>query len=347
MSGFTLARLAEVAGGRLSGDPERRITGVGTLAEAGEGDITFLTNRKYRGQLETTRAGAVILQEGDRPDCPVDAIIAVNPHAAYARISALFDSVPGEGATGCHPAAIIEADADVAPTAWIGANAYIGSGARIEAGAWIGPNCVIQANSTIGAESRLAANVTVYHGCRIGRRVIVHAGVVIGSDGFGFANDAGEWIKVYQLGAVVIGDDVEIGANTTIDRGAVNDTVIEQGVKLDNLIQVAHNVRIGAHTLVAGCVGIAGSADIGAHCAIAGGAGILGHLRIAEGVTITPMSLVTKSIDEPGVYSSGTPLERSDHWQKNFVRFKQLDEMARRLKKLEKELEDLKKGKSA
>ena len=235
----------------------------------------------------------------------------------------------------------ISRDAKVDPTAHIGANAYIAAGAEVDAGAIIGPNCIVLDGSHVGADSRLVANVTIYHGVTLGKRVLVHAGSVIGSDGFGFANDSGHWVKIHQLGGVRIGDDVEIGANTSIDRGAIDDTVIEDGVILDNQIQVAHNVRIGAHTAIAGCVGIAGSAQIGEHCTIGGGVGIVGHLEIADGVTITAMSLVTSSITKPGIYSSGTPLESKAHWQRNFIRFKQLDEMARRIQALERQLQQL------
>lgn len=344
MSVFRLEELAEIAGGRLDGDGSVEIRGVGTLADAQDGQITFLTNAKYRRQLAETHASAVILRESDRASCSVNAIVTDNPHAAYARISALFDESTDECRNGAHPTAIIEGGAKVDPTACIGPNAHIAAGCTIGPRVVVGPNCTVGRNCVIGEGSRLVANVTVYHRCRLGKRVLVHGGAVIGSDGFGFANEGGKWVKVHQLGAVVIGDDVEIGANTTIDRGAVNDTVIEDGVKLDNLIQVAHNVQIGANTAIAACVGIAGSAEIGQRCAIAGGAGVLGHLTITDGVTVTPMSLVTKSITEPGVYSSGTPLEPTEQWQKNFVRFKQLDDMARRLKQLEKQIEELKKG---
>lgn len=340
---FTLAELAQRSGARPVGDADCRIDGVGTLAGGGPGAITFLSNSRYRKHLQGTRAGAVILKEDDLPFCPTNALVATNPHLAYARVAELFAPAP-DAAAGIHPSAVVAASARIEPGASIGPQCVIGAGCMIGTGAIIGPNCVLEHGVHIGADTRLVANVTVYYGCRIGARALVHAGAVIGADGFGFAYDRGSWIKVPQLGAVVIGDDVEIGANTSIDRGAVEDTVIEDGVKLDNQIQVAHNVRVGAHTAMAGCVGVAGSAVIGRHCAIGGGAGIIGHLEITDGVTITAMSMVTKSIKQPGVYSSGTPLEPSDLWHKNAVRFKQLDEMARRLKQLEKELQVLKKG---
>ncbi len=239
---------------------------------------------------------------------------------------------------GIHPSAVVEAGAQVDPTAWIGPNAVIGTDARISANVSIGPGCVVGRGSVIGAGSELVANVTVLHECVIGERALFHPGVVVGADGFGIANDKGRWVKVPQLGRVVIGNDVELGANTTVDRGAIEDTVIEDGVKIDNQVQIAHNVRIGAHTAIAGCAGIAGSAKIGRHCAIAGGVGIAGHLEIADGVQITAMALVTKSISQPGVYSSGTPLQPNDEWHKNFARFRKLDEMARRLRALEKKI---------
>ncbi len=340
--GITLQELADRVGARLVGDPKKLLSGVGTLTHATTTQITFLSNPRYRKHLEGTGAGAVILTESDLSYCPVDALVSSDPYLTYARVAAFF--VPDtRDNDGIHSSAVIGAGANVDPTATVGPHAVIGANVTVGAGAIIGPGCVVQRDVVIGAQTRLVANVMVYYGCRIGCRVLIHAGAVIGSDGFGFANDKGIWIKIAQLGRVIIGDDVEIGANTTIDRGAVEDTVIEDGVILDNLIQVAHNVRIGAHTAMAGCVGVAGSAVIGKHCAIGGGAGILGHLEIADGVTVTAMSLVTKSIRERGVYSSGTPLQPSDSWHKSAVRFKQLDEMARRLKQIEKELADLKK----
>ncbi|WP_303904081.1 UDP-3-O-(3-hydroxymyristoyl)glucosamine N-acyltransferase [Thiohalomonas denitrificans] len=340
---YSLAALAEVAGARLEGKPSLIIESVGTLADAHEGQIAFLSNPKYRSQLSDTRASAVILDEGSLSACPVAALVADNPYAAFARVTALFDMAETPE-PGRHRTAQIHQTAEVHPSAAIGPNVVIGPRSRIGAGVVIGPGCFIDSDCVVGEETRMVANASIYYGCHIGRRGVIHAGAVIGSDGFGFANDAGRWLKVHQLGAVVIGNDVEVGANTTIDRGAVNDTVIEEGVKLDNLVQIAHNVRIGAHSAVAACVGIAGSAVIGKHCAIAGGVGILGHLEIADRVTITAMSLVTKSVKKPGMYSAGVPLETSERWQKNFVRFKQLDNMARRIRSLEKELEELKKG---
>lgn len=337
---YTLGELAHRLGIRFHGDAACEIDGVTTLTDARAGAITFLTNPRYRKFLSNTQAAAVILKPEELEHCPVNALLSDNPYLTYAHVSALFakeTSAPIPVAAS----AVIAESAKLGEGVRIGANAVIGEGAVLGDRVSIGPGCVIGNNSRIGACSTLKANVTVYHDCQIGERTIIHSGAVIGSDGFGFANDKGKWVKIYQLGRVIIGDDVEIGANTTIDRGAIEDTVIGNNVIIDNLVQVAHNVRIGDHSALAGCVGIAGSADIGKHCAFGGGAGILGHLEIADGVTVTAMSLVTNSIKEPGVYSAGTPLEPKTHWQKNYVRFKQLDEMARRIKALEKQLEKL------
>lgn len=338
---FTLGELAQHVDAQVVGDASCRIDSISTLQNGRFGSLTFLTNSRYRKYLQSTQASAVILNEAELPYCPTNAIVAANPHLAYAKLATLFvpkTAVPD----GVHPSASIDPSAIIASSARIAAQCVIGANVKVAAGAVIGPGCVVEHDTVVGQDSHLVANVTVYYGCTIGERCLIHAGAVIGSDGFGFAYDHGSWVKVPQLGGVVIGDDVEIGANTSIDRGAVEDTVIEDGVKLDNQIQVAHNVRIGAHTAMAGCVGVAGSAEIGKHCAIGGGAGILGHLQIADGTTITAMSLVTKSIREPGVYSSGTPLEPSEQWHKNTVRFKHLDAMARKLRQLEREIEQLK-----
>ena len=338
---YSLGELAERTGTRVHGDPACVIEGVGTLHGAGPGQITFLANPRYKRQLGETRAAAVILGEQEADACPCNALVSRNPHLTYAHVAALFAREIAM-APGVHPTAVVDPTCRVHPAASIGAHAVLGANVVVEAGAVIGPCCVVLDGSHIGEDSRLVANVTVYADTVIGRRALIHAGTVIGGDGFGFANDAGVWIKVAQLGRVRIGDDVEIGACTTVDRGAIDDTVIEDGVKLDNQIQVAHNVHIGKHTIIAGCTGIAGSAHIGSRCAIGGGVGVTGHIEITDGVTVTGTSFVSQSIKTPGVYSSGVPLEPTEHWHKNFVRMKQLDEMARRLKSLEKELQELK-----
>jgi UDP-3-O-[3-hydroxymyristoyl] glucosamine N-acyltransferase len=273
-------------------------------------------------------------------ECPTNALIVADPYVSYAKIALLLNPAPSFDSQ-IDPTAVIAASASIADAVYIGAHCVIGENVIIDSGSVIGPGCVIEQACCIGRNSRLVANVTLCTGVSIGERCLIHPGVVIGSDGFGVANDHGRWIKVPQLGKVRIGNDVEIGANTTIDRGALDDTVIEDGVKLDNLIQVAHNVKIGAHTVIAGCVGIAGSAEIGKHCAIGGGVGVLGHLQIADGVQVTAMSMVTKSIKAPGVYSSGVPLQTNRDWHKNAVRFKQLDELAARVKELEQIISEL------
>ncbi len=338
MAAYSLAELARLVGGNVVGDDSVRIEGVATLANASPRQISFLANPHYQQQLSETRAAAVILAEPELAQCPVNALVTSNPYVSYARVAALFAPTPAQQ-HGIHPAAYVSPDAVIHETAWIGPNCSVEAGVTVDANTRIGPGCFIGGNSSIGADSLLVGNVSICHGVHIGCRNIIHAGAVIGSDGFGFANVRGEWLKVPQLGGVVIGDDVEIGANTTIDRGALDDTVIEHGVKLDNQIQVAHNVFIGAHTAIAGCAGISGSTRVGRRCAIAGGVGIAGHLEIADDVTITAMSLVLKSIREPGsVYSSGIPVEPNRLWNRRLVHFRRLDEMAARLKSVEHQL---------
>ncbi len=334
---LTLKELADRIGAEFTGDGSTTIVGVSTLQRASSDSISFLANRTYKRYLTDTKAAAVILRKDDADACPVPVLLSENPYLTYAEAATILCPCFREPA-GIDPSAVVEAGAQVHPTAWVGPNAVIGADARISVDVSIGPGCVVGRRTVIGAGSRLVANVTVLYDCVIGERALFHPGVVVGADGFGIANDKGRWVKVPQLGRVVIGNDVELGANTTVDRGAIEDTIIEDGVKIDNQVQIAHNVRIGAHTAIAGCAGIAGSAKIGRHCAIAGGVGIAGHLEIADGVQITAMALVTKSISQPGVYSSGTPLQPNDEWHKNFARFRKLDEMARRLRALEKKI---------
>lgn len=338
---YTVEALAERFGLTVSGDGSRRIDGVGTLAGAGASQLTFLSNSKYAAQLAATQAGVVVLRQADCEQCPTSALIADDPYVAYARIAALFETQPAAPA-GVHPTAVVADDATVSASASIGPLCVIGAGATIEDGVVLGPHCVIGDGCVVGAQSRLVARVTLVTRVRLGKRVLVHPGAVIGSDGFGLAFDRnaydhGGWIKLPQLGGVRIGDDCEIGANTTIDRGALDDTVLEDDVRLDNQIQIAHNVTIGAHTALAGCAAVAGSAKIGRYCMIGGNAGVLGHLEVADRVTITAKSLVTHSIREPGEYSSGTPLQDNRQWRKNAARFKRLDDFARRLSALEKD----------
>jgi UDP-3-O-[3-hydroxymyristoyl] glucosamine N-acyltransferase len=327
----SLRDLAARFGLTTRGDADAAIDGVGTLAGAGPTQLAFLANPAYRRQLAETRAGAVVVGEADAPACPVPALVAADPYAAFAKIAALFDA-PAAIAPGVHPSAVVDATAVVDPSAAIGPLACIGARSRIGAGAIVGPGCVVGEDCEIGEGSELAARVTLVRRVRLGRRVRVHPGAVLGADGFGLAMDAGRWLKVPQLGGVVVGDDCEIGANTCIDRGAIEDTVLEEDVRLDNLIQVGHNVRIGAHTAMAGCVAVAGSARIGRYCLVGGGAGIVGHIEIADKVRIGAMSLVTHSLPQAGEYTSGTPIQPVREWRRNAARFKQLDALARKMR---------------
>lgn len=337
---YTLGQLAEKLGVLLDGDSDYKVSGIATLAKAGPDSITFMVDSHYRKYLSDCQAGAVILPPAEREFCQTNALISDNPYLTYAHLTALFAPQPIDGEELIHKDASVHKQAVLGKAVRVGPHAVIGKGVEIGDGAAIGAGCVIGDGTSIGDNSVIHANVSIYHDCIIGQRAVIHSGAVIGSDGFGFANDKGEWVKIHQLGRVIIGDDVEVGANTSIDRGAIEDTLIDDGVKLDNQIQIAHNVKVGRHTAMAGCVGVAGSADIGEHCAIGGGVGILGHLKISDGVTVTAMSLVPNSIEAGGVYSSGTPLEPKSQWQRNYVRFKQLDDMARRIRKLEKALSE-------
>ena len=334
MPSHTLTELAERFDLELAGD-EATITGLGTLSGAGGSDIAFLANPAYREQLAGTAAGAVILDREAAADCPVPALIAANPYLAWARVATLFAPQP-PAVPGIHPAATVDATVEVDPGAEIAAAAVIGPGCRIGAGARVGPGCVLDRDVTLGADSRLVGRIWLGPGVTLGERVIVHPGAVIGADGFGLAMDGDHWIKVPQAGSVRIGDDCEIGANTTIDRGAIEDTVLEADVRLDNQVQIAHNVSIGAHTAIAGCVGIAGSTRIGSYCMIAGACGIGGHLEICDRVVVTAMSTVLDSITEPGAYGSGIPARPQRSWQRLLVRLGRLEDWARRLKRLEK-----------
>jgi UDP-3-O-[3-hydroxymyristoyl] glucosamine N-acyltransferase len=332
---FTLKELAAAIGGVVDGDASIEVNSINTPAEALAGQITFLSDSRYKKELNNTAASAVILRQEDRDACPVTALIVSNPYAAYAQVANLLYPTRKENA-GIHPTAVLSEGCEIAADVWIGPHCFVGKNVLIASECQIGPGCLIEENAQIGANSVLLGNVTVMHDCVLGERVLVHPGAVIGSDGFGQANDNGHWIKIPQVGRVLIGDDVEIGANTTIDRGSIGDTVVEEGVKLDNLIHIAHNVRVGAHTVIAAGTGIAGSTTIGRNCMIGGSVGISGHLTIADNVTLTGRTTVLQSVTEPGVYSSGTPAEPNRQWHKNYTRFKQLDEMAKRIKTLEK-----------
>jgi len=338
---FHLSEIVARLGGKVLGDPETEIFQVATLEKAAPGNIAFLANAKYRKQLADSRASAVIIAESDAGLTGLPRIVAANPYSYFAKLSSLLNPLPAMP-PGIHPTAVIGAGAVIAPDAHIGAHVSIGASASIGAGTVVMAGCVIGERTSVGAQCLLYPNVTIYHDCVIGWQVILHAGVVIGADGFGIAMDEGRWLKIPQIGRVVIGDQVEIGANTTVDRGALDDTVIEEGVKLDNQIQVAHNVHIGAHTAIAGCVGIAGSATIGKYCRIGGSAGILGHLQIADNVEIASFTLIGKSITEAGSYAGVYPFSRNEEWRNNAVHLRHLGELVKRVRALEKEIESIK-----
>jgi UDP-3-O-[3-hydroxymyristoyl] glucosamine N-acyltransferase len=332
-----LHALAQLLGLQLHGAADVPVTGLATLEKAGPAHISFYTNKRFLPALRRTGAAAVILRPEDAAACPVPTLLAANPYAAYARLSQVFAPVPAVVA-GWHPSAVIDPSAQIASDASIGPHVVIGPGAIVGARARIGANTVIGQSCVIGADVQLLANVTLYDGVRLGNRVIVHSAVVLGADGFGFAPDEGTYHKIAQLGGVEIGDDVEIGAGTTIDRGALDDTVIEAGVKIDNQVQIAHNVRIGANTIICGCSAIAGSSVIGKNCIIAGAVGVINGVTICDKVTVTAMSLVSESITEPGRYSSGTGLARNVSWLRNVANFARLSEFSKRIQQLEKSL---------
>lgn len=332
---WSLGELAKLLGAELRGDPACQVDNVATLERAKPGSLSFLSNRVYRHYLATTQASAVVLAARDLESCPVAALVMENPYLGYARAAAVLNP-PVSWSGGIHETASVCSDARVHQSAWVGPNAVIEAGAQIEADVFVGPCCTVGRDTLVGESTRLVANVTLCHGVRIGRRVLVHPGAVVGADGFGIANDEGVWVKVPQLGGVQIADDVEIGANTTIDRGALEDTVIETGVKLDNQIQIGHNVRVGPHTAIAGCVAIAGSVRIGARCTIGGSSALSGHIEIADDVHLTGGTQVAKSIPAPGIYSSGIPAQENRNWRKMVTRFAQLDSLFRRLRVLER-----------
>ena len=332
---YSLREIVRRFGGELAGDPGIEVRRVATLESAAPDCIAFLANARYLSQLKATRAGAVIVGEAGRGATRLPRIVCANPYAYFARVSALFNPASASRA-GVHATAVVEGSARVARDAEIGPCAVIERDADVGAGCAIGAGCYIGEGVAIGAGTRLHPGAIVYHGCVIGARVVLHSGVVIGADGFGIAWDEGRWIKVPQIGRVVIGNDVEIGANTTVDRGALDDTVIEDGVKLDNQIQVGHNVRIGAHTAIAACTGIAGSAKIGRNCRIGGASGIAGHITIADGVEISAYTPITKSIDRPGTYTGVYAFEPHRDWLRNAAQLRHLAELAQRVRGLEK-----------
>jgi len=332
---FSLGELAVRFGCELRGDPQTRVDSVASLTGAHPGSITFLANPKLLPLLAETKATAVVVNPKAADASPVAALVAQNPHATFARIAALLYPRPIHP-PGIHPSAVVAPGARIDPTATVGPFAYVGSGAIVRARAVVGPHCVVEESASLGEGAHLVARVTVCHHVLVGARVLIQPGAVIGADGFGFANDSGRWLKVPQVGSVVIGDDVEIGCNTTIDRGAIGDTVLEEGVKLDNQIQIGHNCRIGAHTAMAACVGLSGSVTVGKRCMIGGMAGIVGHLSICDDVVVTGLTMVSNSITRPGVYSGGIPAEDARTWRRIVGRLKRIDSMASRLTALER-----------
>jgi len=331
---YTLGALADRLDAKLIGDENCLIDGLATLKQGGPGKLCFLSNPAYASQLLECRASAVILEEKFSASCPVNKLVSASPYVSFAKASQLFDNSPVAD-PGVHASASIHESTQLPENCSIGANSVIAAGVTIGAGTIVGAGCVVGEGCTLGADCRLQGNVTLYHGVRLGNRVIIHSGAVIGADGFGFAFDGSKSVKINQLGTVDVGDDVEIGAGTTIDRGAIDDTVIEQGVKIDNQVQIGHNCRIGAHTVVCGCTAIAGSAVIGSYCVLGGASGVVGHIQIVDRVRVGAMSLVSQSIFEPGDYASGTGIMKTTQWRRNAVRFSKLDDMARRVKRLE------------
>lgn len=334
----TLGAIVDALGGQLTGDPSTPVHRLAPLATAAEGDLAFVAHVRYLSQVHSTRAGALIVGHplaqaaAGRGAC----IVADDPYHYFARLTQWWRRLhEPEALAVVHPSAVIDPSARLGVGVFVGPYAVIEANVEVGDGAVIGAHCVLGRDVRIGSQTRLAPRVTVAAGCSIGERCILHSGVVIGADGFGFAPHQGRWIKIEQLGAVHIGHDVEIGANTCVDRGALDDTVIGDGVKLDNLIQIGHNVRIGANTAMAGCVGVAGSAEIGAGCTVGGGAVVLGHLSLADGVHVSAASVVTRSIREPGQYTGMFPIDDNASWEKNAASLKQLNRLRERLKAVE------------
>jgi UDP-3-O-[3-hydroxymyristoyl] glucosamine N-acyltransferase len=326
--GFSLGELAVRFGLELAGEPSTRVSHVATLPQGSAGSLSFLADSRHRRELATTRASAVLLGAADAPSCPVAALIAPNPRLSFARIASLLhpETQPDPGV---HPTAVVAPGARIASTASVGALVVIEGEVEIGAGADIGPGCIVQRGARVGSGTRLVARVNLYPGVTVGSRCLIHAGAVIGADGFGFAPDQGTWVKIPQVGSVRIGDDVEIGANTTIDRGAIGDTVVEEGAKLDNQIQVGHNVTIGAHTAIAACTGISGSTVLGKRNMVGGMVGFAGHLTITDDVMITGCSLVSASIRAPGSYSSGMPAVPTRAWRRMVAHLRRFGEKER------------------
>jgi UDP-3-O-[3-hydroxymyristoyl] glucosamine N-acyltransferase len=335
---YSLGEIAEVTGAELDGDPDCKISRVSPLQIAEAGEISFLANKRHVRYLKNTRASVVILKKEDKSRCPVATLVCEDPYLAFALVlrhmQPQFSFTPG-----IHASAVVAEKNSLDPTTHVGPNAVIETGVKIGKDVYIGPGCVIGKHVTVGDNTRLLANVVLCEGVHIGDNCLLHPGVIIGADGFGIVNNEGRWLKIPQIGSVRIGDDVEIGANSTVDRGALTDTVIGVGVKLDNQVQIGHGVTIGEHSAIAGCVGIAGSTVIGKRCMIGGQSAISGHIELADDVIITGMSGVSNSIKTAGIYSSGIPVTENRKWRKNIARFRNLDDLTRRLLELEKRID--------
>ncbi|KGJ91065.1 UDP-3-O-(3-hydroxymyristoyl)glucosamine N-acyltransferase [Thalassotalea sp. ND16A] len=337
---ISLGDLAKKLGGSVNGDEDCQISSLATLTDAKPGQIAFLANAKYRPHLETTEASAVIVSQASAKYCQTNALILKNPYLGFALVAQLLDTTP-KASNGIADSAVIASDASIGNNVSIGANSVIENGVILSDNVTIGANCFIGKNAVIKAGTQLWSNVSIYHNVEIGKNCLVQANTVIGSDGFGYANDQGRWVKIPQLGSVIIGNNVEVGACTTIDRGALENTIIADNVILDNQIQIAHNVQIGSGTAMAACSVIAGSSVIGKNCTIAGLVGINGHINVTDGCVFTGMSMVTKAVKEPGVYSSGMPILPNKEWRKNASRYKHLDAMHKKMAELEKSLAQL------
>jgi UDP-3-O-[3-hydroxymyristoyl] glucosamine N-acyltransferase len=340
MSVYSLQTLAEQLGAQLHGDGAVEVSAVATLEDAQSGQITFLSNAKYRKFLQQTKASVVLIKAEDLEFCPVAALIVKDPYVAFARVAQLLDNTPA-AANGIHPTAIIDPSAQIDPTAQLGPYVVVSKDAVIAAGVQIGAGSFIGEGAIIAAHCKIWPKVSIYHRVQLGERCIVHSGAVLGADGFGFANERGQWLKIPQVGTVIVGADCEIGANTTIDRGAIGDTLIGYNVILDNQVQIAHNVQIGDHSCIAGCTVVAGSTKIGKYCVIGGACAITGHIEICDAVQITGMSMITKAITEKGIYSSGMPATTNLEWRKTNARYRQLEQMYQRLRDVEQELAQL------
>ncbi|HWV14933.1 MAG TPA: UDP-3-O-(3-hydroxymyristoyl)glucosamine N-acyltransferase [Cellvibrio sp.] len=336
LASYSLLDLAQRIGAELIGDPQHSICALATLQSATATDLSFIANPAYKKYLAGTRAGAVIVAPDLVEAVSGNKLVVSNPYLSYARLTPLFDPI-GQAVPGVHPSAVVGANCVLGRDVSIQANAVIADNVTLGDGVVIGAGCYVGEDTTLGARTRLYANVTVYHGITIGTDCIFHSGCVIGSDGFGYSPSREGWVKIHQLGAVIIGNRVEIGANTTVDRGALDNTFIDDGVIVDNLVQISHNVRLGKNTAIAAKSGIAGSTVIGSNCTLAGAVGVVGHLTLADNVHITAMSLVSASISEPGTYSGAVPLAPNKEWRKNAARFRNLDDLAKRLIKLERE----------